>query len=77
MGEWNAKTSPNVCSRPSCRGPIEGPGGEVEFFDGGEAWCIECDTEYVAHVDGEGAGALFFTRADKRVGGARSGRSRK
>jgi len=49
---WNPKTSWNVCKTRACRGPVEGPGGSVEFFDGGEAYCIECGREYVVHCEG-------------------------
>ena len=47
---WNADTSWNVCVKKDCRGPVEGPGGDVTFFDGGEAHCIECGREYMVHI---------------------------
>jgi hypothetical protein len=53
--EWSAETSWNVCLDTTCRGPVEGPDGSVEFVDGGDAFCIECDAEYVVHVLGDSA----------------------
>ena len=52
---WNAETSWNVCANKECRGPVEGPGGSVEFFDGGEAHCIECGREYMVTIPFEDA----------------------
>lgn len=49
---WDPNTSWNTCL--ACRGPVEGEGGSVEFFDGSEAWCIECDRAYLVHVAGDG-----------------------
>ena len=52
---WDAKTSWNVCRTRTCRGPVEGDGGSVEFFDGAEAHCIECGREYFVGVMGDDA----------------------
>jgi len=57
--EWSAVTSWNVCLVPECRGPVEGPDGSVEGVDGGEVSCIDCDTEYVVHVDDDVAWLEF------------------
>lgn len=56
---WDPKTSPNVCKRSKCRGPIEAPDGGVTFFDGGEAHCIDCGANYTSFTDGE---TLWFER---------------
>ena len=45
----------NTCVRRSCRGPVEGLDGSVEFFDGTEARCLTCDKRYVVIVVDESA----------------------
>jgi hypothetical protein len=47
---WNASMSWNVCKTRTCRGPVEGDGGSVDFFDGSKVHCIECGREYLVHV---------------------------
>jgi len=50
---WDAKTSWNVCKTRTCRGPVERFDGSVDFFDGSEAHCIECDREYTVYIAGD------------------------
>ena len=58
----------NTCLTPWCRGPVEGPGGSVEFFDGGEAYCIECDREYGVVIFDGGHPFLFDPAQEVRHG---------
>lgn len=61
-GKWTPK-SWNTCAK--CKNPVEGPGGDVEFFDGSEARCIGCNTVYVVVVFKDGSAELRVPREDE------------
>lgn len=68
---WDATTSWNVCKTLKCRGPVEGDGGSVEFFDGSEAHCIECGRQYTVVVNDGDAWLVNVYEPRKRKAGKR------
>lgn len=61
MNHWTPE-SWNTCAR--CAGPVEKAGGDVEFFDGDEAFCIECGTVFVVAIYEDGTGSVEEQETD-------------